>query len=192
MEHFDDHWAAVQTWLGQSQSQVVLFNRSRAQLVKHPSSDDPFGSSAAATTLIAADPAVQRALCFLLLPDFINLGCAASLVLHSCRLCLLSHAAHGPSLACRYTMPQACRQDQRMTAVLQWLDAPTQMVRASSQEAGPRPTETELAPLMDYMRKHQKYLHGGHTSRRATTRRSRSEARRRSLANSNRVAPRSE
>jgi hypothetical protein len=74
MEHFDEHWAAVQTWLGQPQSQMVGFNRSRAKLVKHPTSDDPFGSSAAAITLISKDPAVQRALCFLLLPDFINLG----------------------------------------------------------------------------------------------------------------------
>jgi len=130
MEHFDEHWAAVQTWLGQPQSQMVGFNRSRAKLVKHPTSDDPFGSSAAAITLISKDPAVQRALCFLLLPDFINLG---------------------------YTMPQACREDDRMTAVLQWLDAPTEMVRASEQAAGPRPTKSEMAPLMSYMKTH---LHG--------------------------------
>ena len=54
-------------------------------------------------------------------------------------------------------MPQACREDDRMTAVLQWLDAPTEMVRASEQAAGPRPTKSEMAPLMSYMKTH---LHG--------------------------------
>jgi len=31
-----------------------------------------------------------------------------------------------------------------MTALLEWLDAPTEMVKAESQAAGPRPTDKEL------------------------------------------------
>jgi hypothetical protein len=57
------------------QAAVVPWNKTRAQLAFHPTSKDPLGSSAAATQLIATDLSVQRALCFLLLPDFINLGC---------------------------------------------------------------------------------------------------------------------
>jgi len=31
-----------------------------------------------------------------------------------------------------------------MTALLEWLDAPTEMVKAESQAAGPRPADKEL------------------------------------------------
>jgi hypothetical protein len=65
-------YARLQTWLGRAA--VVPWNKTRALLAAHPTSKDPLHSTAAATALIASDPSVQRALCFLLLPDFINLG----------------------------------------------------------------------------------------------------------------------
>jgi hypothetical protein len=74
MAHFQEHWEAVQTWLGQEQ--VIPWNRSISAVAKHVSSSDPLGTTAAAKTAISKNPAVQRALCFLLLPDFINFGCA--------------------------------------------------------------------------------------------------------------------
>lgn len=72
--HMEEHWEAIQTWLGQEQ--VIPWNGSLAALAEHPSSKDPLGTTAAAKAAISKDPAVLRALCFLLLPDFINFGCA--------------------------------------------------------------------------------------------------------------------
>ena len=74
MAQLEEHWKAMQTWLGQEQ--VIPWNRSIAVFAAHPSSRDLLGTTAAAKTAISKNPAVQRALCFLLLSDFINLGCA--------------------------------------------------------------------------------------------------------------------
>jgi hypothetical protein len=41
-------------------------------------------------------------------------------------------------------LPPVCKEDGRMTALLEWLDAPREMVKASNQKAGPRPTVEEL------------------------------------------------
>jgi len=76
MAHWEEHWEAIQTWLGQEQ--VIPWNSSLPAMFAHESSKDPLGTTAAAKTAIAKDPAVQRALCFILLPDFINFGCAGA------------------------------------------------------------------------------------------------------------------
>jgi hypothetical protein len=74
MAHVEEHWDAIQRWLGQQQ--IIPWDRSIAALAAHESSGDPLGTTAAAKTAIVKHPAVQRALCFLLLPDFINFGYA--------------------------------------------------------------------------------------------------------------------
>ena len=76
MAHMEEHWEAIQTWLGQEQ--VIPWNGLITASAEHKSSKDPLGTTAAAKTAIAKDPAVQRALCFILLPDFINFGCAGA------------------------------------------------------------------------------------------------------------------
>ena len=66
----------------------------------------------------------------------------------------------------RYTMPPACNDDGRMVALLGELNGPTHMVKADSQEAGPRPTDAELAPLAAMMHAQQKKEHSPKSVRR--------------------------
>jgi len=121
LEHMEEHWAAMQTWLGMEEKSVVAWNRSRAALADHDTSKDPLGSAVAAKTAIAQDPAIAKALCFMHLPDFINFG---------------------------YTLPPVCKEDGRMRALLEeYLDAPTEMVLASDQQAGPQPTLKTMQEL---------------------------------------------
>ena len=63
-------------------------------------------------------------------------------------------------------MPPACNDDGRMVALLGELNGPTHMVKADSQEAGPRPTDAELAPLAAMMHAQQKKEHSPKSVRR--------------------------